>query len=167
MVAAVAALTSAPATAGAAPTDPKADSPSGTIYQIPLDLARRDAAPRRGGRGGGPASGGSADPDGSPIRSENNFGSSSVVPGLAGAQAIANGRRAGGAVATGGRGTATDPGAGGGRYGAGAGGDGASPSARAAGAGGPSEALAVSLLAAAGLVGAGAGTAAARSRRRP
>jgi hypothetical protein len=42
-------------------TDPKAESPAGVIYQIPLDSARRDAAPvlptgRRDGGAGGPGS---------------------------------------------------------------------------------------------------------------
>jgi hypothetical protein len=44
-------------------TDPKAESPAGVIYQIPLDSARRDAAPvlpsgRRDGGVGGPGAGG-------------------------------------------------------------------------------------------------------------
>jgi hypothetical protein len=72
-------LSLAPATAlaqgGPGANDPQAGSPAGTIYQIPLDTARRDAAPR--GRHG---SGAGADP--SPIRSaDNGFGSSAQVPG--------------------------------------------------------------------------------------
>ena len=76
--------------------DPAAGSPSGVIYEIPLDNARLDAAPRRrGGNGGGSGGDGSGDGQGtagsesqggtvSPIRSENGFGSSSTVPGAAG-----------------------------------------------------------------------------------
>jgi hypothetical protein len=56
-----------------APEDPAAGSPSGTIYEIPLDQGRADAAPRHGGSG-------TAQPS-SPIRSQNGFGSSSTVPG--------------------------------------------------------------------------------------
>jgi hypothetical protein len=49
--------------------DPSADSPSGAIYEIPLEGAREDAAPAR--------------PAGavSPIRTDNGFSSSSEVPG--------------------------------------------------------------------------------------
>jgi hypothetical protein len=48
-------------------TDPKAESPAGVIYQIPLDSARRDAAPvlptgKRDDGAGAPASGGSGGP---------------------------------------------------------------------------------------------------------
>jgi hypothetical protein len=65
--------------ASAQADDPEADSPSGVIYEIPLDNARKDAAPTGPGDGtaGAGAQGGSA----SPIRSENGFGSSSTVPG--------------------------------------------------------------------------------------
>jgi len=64
-------------------TDPKASSPAGVIYQIPLNSARRSAAPvlPAGSHGGGPGGGaGSKDP--SSIHSENGFGSSSSVPGV-------------------------------------------------------------------------------------
>jgi phosphate transport system substrate-binding protein len=57
------------------PTDPKASSPAGTVYEIPLDAARSDAAPHRrasapagsaaGGGGGGGAAGGSGSSGGS------------------------------------------------------------------------------------------------------
>jgi hypothetical protein len=59
--------------------DPAAGSPAGVVYEIPLDTARRDAAPRlvRGGAGS------RGDTPASPIRSENGFGSSSQVPGAA------------------------------------------------------------------------------------
>lgn len=70
----------------APPSDPSADSPAGVIYQLPLDTARQDAAPRPGSSGSDGRGGGTATPTGtggplSAIRSENNFGSSSVVPG--------------------------------------------------------------------------------------
>jgi cobalamin biosynthesis Mg chelatase CobN len=54
--------------------DPDADSPSGAIYEIPLDSARKDAAPR--------PSPDEAAPDPSSLHSENGFGSSSTVPGV-------------------------------------------------------------------------------------
>ena len=65
-------------------SDPEADSPSGTVYELPLERGRQDAAPRRSprrkpplrsgqGSGGGPVSS---------IRSENQFGSSAQVPGV-------------------------------------------------------------------------------------
>jgi hypothetical protein len=51
-------------------TDPKAESPAGVIYQIPLDSARRDAAPvlpsrRRDGAAGNGAAGGGGSGSGS------------------------------------------------------------------------------------------------------
>ena len=70
-----------------AQTDPQASSPAGVIYQIPLDSARRNAAPvvsvgsRSGSHGGGQGVTGAAG-DPSSIHSENGFGSSSQVPGL-------------------------------------------------------------------------------------
>jgi len=48
------------------PARPDPDSPAGVEYQLPLDQARRDAAPDPGGggggAGGGPPGGGSAEP---------------------------------------------------------------------------------------------------------
>jgi hypothetical protein len=73
-----------PASAAAQSGDPAQDSPSGVIYEIPLDDARQDAAPGRGSGGG--ASAGSEGAQGgtvSSIHSENGFGSSSTVPGAA------------------------------------------------------------------------------------
>jgi hypothetical protein len=67
----------APAPAGAQAGDPAEGSPSGVIYEIPLDNARLDAAPGRQSRPGGGSAGGLT----SPIRSENGFGSSAAVPG--------------------------------------------------------------------------------------
>jgi hypothetical protein len=86
------------------PSDPDADSPSGTVYEIPLEKARKDAAPKRsdgdtsvgsGSRGNGSQDGGTgstSSPDSaagagvagreSLYRSENNFGSSSQIPGV-------------------------------------------------------------------------------------
>ena len=70
-----------------AQTDPQASSPAGVIYQIPLDSARRNAAPvlsvgsRSGSHGGGQGVTGAAG-DPSSIHSENGFGSSAQVPGL-------------------------------------------------------------------------------------
>jgi hypothetical protein len=54
---------------------PDSDSPSGRIYEIPLEGGRLDAAPR-------PRKGAerSAPPAGSTVRSENGFGSSAQVP---------------------------------------------------------------------------------------
>jgi cobalamin biosynthesis Mg chelatase CobN len=62
-----------------APNDPEADSPSGTVYEIPLDSARKDAAPRRTPDAPAPTPEPTTDP--SSIHSENGFGSSSTVPG--------------------------------------------------------------------------------------
>ena len=80
--------------------DPQADSPAGTIYELPLDNARQDAAPKRpsdrgsqgaagghvsgdsGGSGTGSGTGSSGGGGAiSAIRSENGFGSSDSVPG--------------------------------------------------------------------------------------
>jgi len=58
-----------------APLAPAAGSPPGQQYQIPLESGRDDAAPKRGAQDQGDQGGSSS------YRSENNFGSSSVVPG--------------------------------------------------------------------------------------
>jgi hypothetical protein len=87
--------------------DPHASSPAGAVYEIPLETARREGSPHRkssgsdsqqqsnqsqgsgsgggGGStgGGGGAGGGGVLPQGSAVKSENGFGSSSKVPGLA------------------------------------------------------------------------------------
>ncbi|HEX6665107.1 MAG TPA: hypothetical protein VF081_00750 [Solirubrobacterales bacterium] len=91
-------------TAYAAPGDPPSGSPAGAVYQLPLEQGRADGAPKgsggtgagSGGEGGGTtqsstgatrgSGGGGAVEQGeaaSLYRSENNFGSSSHVPGLA------------------------------------------------------------------------------------
>jgi len=143
------------------PSDPEADSPSGVVYELPFDRVRRDAAPRRGerngrrragsrgdggaggqtdgGSGGGPAPG--REP--TSIRSENNFGSSSEVPGLDDDADLA----AGGSL---------------GRDG----GNGFSRQPTTASTGGPSDAAIISLLGLILIVGGGLGVMAARARRR-
>ena len=99
-------LMAVPAASGAqgVPSDPKADSPSGVVYEIPAERGRKDAAPRGearqpgqettdgGSSGGGSSGGGSSGGDSAgstavggtsetSIRSDNNFGTSSDVPG--------------------------------------------------------------------------------------
>jgi len=93
------------AAAQGVPSDPEADSPSGVVYEIPAERGRKDAAPKDGGResrgdtggsqyGGGSSGDGTSGGSGSgssavggasetSIRSENNFGTSSNVPGAA------------------------------------------------------------------------------------
>jgi hypothetical protein len=73
------------ASARAQTGDPAAGTPSGVIYEIPLDNARLDAAPvrRKSGSGQGSARDRAEGGTVSPIRSENGFGSSSTVPGAA------------------------------------------------------------------------------------
>jgi hypothetical protein len=75
------------AVAQGVPSDPEADSPSGVVYEIPAERGRKDAAPNgtRGsqgdqGGGGSAAVGGATETS---IRSDNNFGTSSNVPGAA------------------------------------------------------------------------------------
>jgi hypothetical protein len=58
------------------PVLPDAGSPPDALYQIPLDTARRDAAPHPGRKEESTA----PDRSGSSIRSENGFGSSTKVP---------------------------------------------------------------------------------------
>jgi hypothetical protein len=79
----VAAAGIAPAGALAQGNDPGSGSPSGTIYEIPLDSARADAAPRDspGSSGTAGASATQATSPSSSIHSENGFGSSTQVPG--------------------------------------------------------------------------------------
>jgi hypothetical protein len=76
------------------PSDPSAGSPAGSVYQLPFEEGRSDGAPKGtggtsagggpggGGNGGGPGTGASATGEPSTYRSENNFGSSSEVPGV-------------------------------------------------------------------------------------
>jgi hypothetical protein len=131
-------------------SDPDRGSPSGVIYELPLDTGRQDAAPRT--RAGG-----------SPIRSENGFGSSSVVPGGSGSGG------GGGSGATGPKqtNTAAAPARDGASGGAAE--DRSAPAVdggvSAADEGGSSLPLALVLLVVTGLVGGGVGIAAAKSRR--
>jgi len=63
-------------------TAPTPGSPSGTIYHLPVDTGRSDAAPRPSGS----AAATNPDNEGTPgalYRSDNNFGTSSQVPGTA------------------------------------------------------------------------------------
>ncbi len=100
-------------TAYAAPGDPPTGSPAGAVYELPLEQGRADGAPKggggtsAGGGGGSATSGGgsttaagaaAAGEAGSLYRSENNFGSSSRVPGIA----AATGGSSGGPGAAGG-----------------------------------------------------------------
>ena len=72
-----------PAGAGAqSSSDPAAGSPPSAVYQIPLAKGRTDAAPRRKDSGASNTDT-SGSKGGSLYRSENNFGSSSDVPGSA------------------------------------------------------------------------------------
>jgi hypothetical protein len=61
------------------PIDPPAESPAGTVYELPVDKGRSDAAPGGKGGDGGAQSGPLG--NGSLYRSENNFGTSAQVPG--------------------------------------------------------------------------------------
>jgi len=62
-------------TAYGAVGDPPTGSPAGSVYVLPLEQGRSDAAPKSGSEGGD---------RGSLYRSENNFGSSSRIPGFPG-----------------------------------------------------------------------------------
>lgn len=74
-----AALASGTASAQDPGNDPAGGSPSGTVYEIPLDRGRDDAAPRGGYSPSTRRAAGSG--GGSAIRSDNGFGTSSTVPG--------------------------------------------------------------------------------------
>ena len=137
------------------PSDPQAESPAGTVYEIPLDDGREDGAPRERApraQDPGPSSdlGGAPTGDGgdSPIRSENNFGSSSRVPGVAGPAASSERPAAGGSD----RAASVAP---------------LSAASAPIEDGAPSSALTMSLLALIAVVGIAVGTGAARARRRP
>ena len=109
-VAVLVAAAAGPAPASAQTGDPEQGSPSGVIYEIPLDNARRDAAPTRSGGAKGGSGGGTTTASGggltSPIRSENGFGSSAAVPGVvkaATAKAATSGEKAGKGASKGGK----------------------------------------------------------------
>lgn len=93
-------------TAYAASGDPPAGSPSGAVYELPLQQGRADAAPKGGGGtgSGGNAGGRETGESGSLYRTENNFGSSSQVPGAPGSGG-GGGASGGGAGASGAGGT--------------------------------------------------------------
>jgi hypothetical protein len=92
-------------------TDPSAESPAGVIYQIPLDSARRDAAPvlptrRQGGRTGrsGSAAGesaasGAGTPGGSGPSGHSGPSGNSGTSGGSGSAAGADGGRSGSSAA--------------------------------------------------------------------
>lgn len=77
-------------TAYSAVGDPPTGSPAGAVYELPLERGRSDGAPTLGGGGSGgdgTLGGGQPGEATSLYRSENNFGSSSRVPGIAAAGA--------------------------------------------------------------------------------
>lgn len=86
--------------------DPPANSPSGAIYEIPLEGARGDGAPSGGGGSGGGGGGeSSASAPGAQQESrvhspDNGFGSSAQVPGTSGQTSGGLERRSSGASAT-------------------------------------------------------------------
>lgn len=118
------ALPAHPLAAYAAPAgDPAAGSPSGAVYELPFEKGRADAAPKgkagggsdgTGRTGGGDAGGGSNGSETSYYRSENNFGSSSQVPGApsfagSGTGGSGSGDGNGAAAAGSGGGSGSDP----------------------------------------------------------
>jgi hypothetical protein len=117
LAAVTAAAALAPSTALAQSNDPSVGSPSGTIYEIPLDSARNDAAPRTRGGGSSPSptggqGAGAGSSASSPIHSDNGFGSSSQVPGASGggggsgSNGTGGGGGGGGGAGTSGKGSA-------------------------------------------------------------
>ena len=62
--------------------DPEKDTPAGSVYELPLESAREDGAPRSPSGGGDAGSRSAGGDTASPIRSENRFGSSAKVPGV-------------------------------------------------------------------------------------
>lgn len=109
-------------TAYSAPGDPSVGSPSGSVYVLPLEQGRADAAPKGGGTEAGGITGGGASQagdSGSLYRSENNFGSSSRVPGLAAVAAVGGSSGGAGGAAGGASANAGGRGGGGAMVGAG------------------------------------------------
>lgn len=104
----------APSSAAQGSGDPSAGSPAGAVYELPFEKGRRDAAPKGdgdagtggpnsdGSSGGGEASGdeGAEGANGSLFRTENNFGSSSRVPGSGDTGAVAGEEAKSGALAS-------------------------------------------------------------------
>lgn len=154
----------------ASPGDPPTGSPSGAIYQLPFEKGRADAAPKGGGgtsapgesgaagggSGAGGASGGGGEGEASLYRSENNFGSSSRVPGNPSAADNAGG---GGGSETGSAGAGGGNGAGAIITGAAAG------AAHATDSGNTSPAANIALLCVIGLIAGGVGIFAVRANR--
>jgi hypothetical protein len=131
--------------------DPNPGSPPRAVYELPLDIARKDAAPRPKG------SGKESDSSSSGFRSENNFGSSAIVPGDprgGGGGGVAAGAAGAGAAGAGAAG------------GGAAGGDdsGLAPAAASLDTGDPSESRAFLLLGLILVVGVLLGLPSARSR---
>lgn len=167
-------LLHAPAAYGAA-GDPSTGSPAGAVYVLPLEQGRSDAAPKGGlllpgaGGGGGGPGGGAGGGGESLYRSENNFGSSSRVPGLAAVGAgIAAGAAAGGKGAgAAGNGSASGGGAGGTAPASSGAGSAAEVAAaeRVADSGNTSVSASIALLAAIGLAAIAVGTLSARAAR--
>ena len=110
-----------PGTAAAQSNDPSPDSPSGKVYELPFDSARKDAAPRHNGSGapsGGPVSS---------IHSDNGFGSSSTVPGTTAGTGTASEQNPASSQSSGGASTSSQgSGGSGGKSGGGKGGGGSS-----------------------------------------
>ena len=113
------AFSAAAAAQTADPGAPSTGSPPANQYEIPVQAGRHDASPPKDRRGG---------ESDSLFRSENNFGTSSAVPGDPGSSGGAGG--AGGAGGGGGSGGSGAAGNGaGGAGGGGAGGSGTEPAA--------------------------------------
>ena len=146
-----------PAAAYAAPGDPAPGSPPGAVYELPFERGRANAAPKGDGTGAMGAGEG-----GSHYRSENNFGSSSHVPGEPGE---ANAGEAGGAGGSGGsQGSGSAAGGGNGAQ-PGATPDGGAAAVQTVDTGNTSLAATLALLAAIGLVALAVGGLAARANR--
>lgn len=149
-----------------ASSDPLEGSPSGLQYELPVDGARKDAAPDRGARKQRQNGNGGTD---SPIRSDNGFGASSEVPGVqataAGEESSTNRKDEGGKKGTSRKGEEGKPGAGD-ETNEDDGTPAAVPSVPTAAAEAPDGVQAGLLLGLSALVGGGVGIAARRSRRR-
>jgi hypothetical protein len=131
--------------------DPNPGSPPRAVYELPLDVARKDAAPRAKGSGKKSGKSGSSS---SGFRSENNFGSSAIVPG--------DPRGGGGGDAAAGAGAAAAGAAG--AAAAGADDSGLAPAATSLDTGDPSESSAFLLLGLILVVGVLLGLPSARTR---
>jgi hypothetical protein len=135
------------------PGAPAAGTPPANQYQIPLQAGRRDAAPPKAQRNPNP---------GSLYRSDNNFGSSSIIPGDPRSGGGDGG--AGGAGGTGDNPAGSGPGAGSGS--GSVSGSGSSDDGGGLDTGAPSEVAAYTTLPLIVLLGAVIGVAGVRMRRR-